>query len=154
MDAKEASVFLTKTFSRGLLEFGNIMSFRRIARLGLPYAKESLEKWYEKFVEDLLTKPEYEGMIKDPDAFLQKGFAGQLPGQMALGAVTTFESKIDSASLVFGHSVLDNIAFQYCRLSVDVAPEDWSGKVENQKVELRSLANMTYDEIGSSTLRV
>jgi hypothetical protein len=51
-------------------------------------------------------------------------------------SVTAFEAALDGASLIFAHSVLDSVIFDWCRVCALAQPEDLLSRVGPKKVSL------------------
>ena len=59
----------------------------------------------------------------------------------------SFSAAVDAASLVFAHSILDDAAFQYCRVTAIVSPSSWEPFVLKQKVNLEETRNNEYESL-------
>lgn len=54
---------------------------------------------------------------------------------------------LDAATLVFIHSVLDELVFDYCRVTALHAPEDWEDDLKQVQISLLEAKNKTYNQI-------
>ncbi|MGH8488530.1 MAG: hypothetical protein ACREXS_06620 [Gammaproteobacteria bacterium] len=86
-------------------------------------------------------------MLVDPLAYVRDGHAGKAPRKMTQQAVHTFESSLDAASLVFGHSILDAALFDCCKVRAMVAPTDWLPQLRDRKVPLGDVEDQSFDEL-------
>lgn len=59
-----------------------------------------------------------------------------------LNAINT----LDAASLVFAHSILDDLTIQYCQISITAAPEDWQNEVADTKLSLAEFRSKPTEE--------
>lgn len=61
--------------------------------------------------------------------------------------INTFNSAIDSASLIFAHSILDAVAFEYCQLIAEDSPMSFKEKLSNKKLSLSDISNNSYEDL-------
>jgi hypothetical protein len=144
---KEADVLLIKVFGKSMFAFSEVTTFREIASNGLVYIAKVKQQEFQQFMADMLTKPEYSSFIKDPQDVVMQGLADKVPQLMLQNMSATFRSSVDSASLVFAHSILDHSALQYLRITALVAPDDWLPQIENRKVEIKTLRSVSSEDI-------
>lgn len=153
---REAETVWIRTSFQSLFGFATIMSFRKVGRLGLPYALRVQKDRGEFHVtlNQLLTAPDCEGIIRDPEKFVASGLPERIPQMLMAKTEKDFVVSLDSASIIFAHSILDSVAMEYCRLSGLIAPEDWFQKVMNKKVELREAVQSEKIALIQKTLQV
>jgi len=62
-------------------------------------------------------------------------------------ALKNADAAVDAASLVFGHSIIDDCALEYCRVCALAKPEDWEPIFEKRTVTFQTLMSKGKDEI-------
>lgn len=144
----DPSELFTRVFIRINQRFANIYSLRQIAQLGLPMATYMLHKETSSFVKEIVYDPKNENLFTDKSAILEQlGGIDGMTSAMASSQVNTFQIAIDAASLVFAHSILDDTALEYCRITSLIAPNDWEGSVTKRKVDVAEVKTKPYDSI-------
>lgn len=68
-------------------------------------------------------------------------------GQVTRSAIQEAQASIDAASLVFAHSILDDVASECCSVSFQAAPGDWSSVLAQRRVPLEQVKGQSYDQI-------
>jgi hypothetical protein len=117
--------------------FSRIRFFREVAMAGRPIAgQEMFERHYGRMQE--LAK-------NDPPDVLER--CGSLVSQMTFYVVTEAQASIDAASLVFAHSILDDIASECCSISFQAAPGEWAPTIEQRKVPLGQVKDRNYQQL-------
>jgi len=117
--------------------FWRIKFFREVAMAGRNVAGQDMfNRHYERLLE--LAK-------NDPPEVLQRS-AG-LVSQMTVSAITEAQATIDAASLVFAHSILDDVVSECCGISFRAAPVEWEATFEQRKVSLSQVKGQTYDSL-------
>jgi len=127
--------------------WGLITSFRDFSKLGAPLARtEHFEQVARLFLSDLnLIKPMFpdlESSGKSPEEYLGKFFA-----EATKKSEKQFRIAVDAASLVFGHSIVESCAANYCRLIAFIDPDSWESQVGNKKVSIGSYKDIEYTEL-------
>ena len=135
----EAEVLFTKTFIRAQNRISIIYSFRNVASKGLPYATASVFEEWKNFSHKLASDSDAERLFVDKKAFEGIGGIKGLSDKLTEQSVRNFEVAVDAASLVFAHSVLDDTALGFCRVTASLSPTDWEIFVTKKKVSLEDL---------------
>lgn len=143
----DAEKRIAKAFSQAVFRFGSITSFRDVAQLGLPHALAQKEDHYAQFIRNLAIDPEHSKIFTDLDKLNKEGEPDKFAELMTHNVRLGFQSAVDSASLVFAHSIIDSIAFDCCYVSARLRPEDWMPQIGRRTIELFAVAKHTLDEI-------
>jgi len=97
---------------------------------------------------------EFAGAIIDPEGFYRENSPEKISNMLLDNAVSGFEASVDAASLVFAHSVIDQAAYDCCKVTALVAPGDWEDNVSKKQVCLCEVKEKpSYDELRSDALR-
>lgn len=144
----EAEDLFSRTWFRTLDRFFMILSFRKVAAMGLPLASVEVLRESTEGVNDLMTNPENDKFFLDKEGAIKAGGGvDAMATQMANKQLANFESAKDAASLVFAHSILDAAALDYCRVTSVVSRSSWAALVQKKKLELQEIREATYDQI-------
>jgi hypothetical protein len=117
-------------------DWNRILTFRRMGRLGLESATAKLHASNVQFVQHELVSGDFKHLLKDPDAFVREGHDSTLITAMTEGTVGSFEESLDSAALVFAHSILDSAVLDCLWISAFSAPRDWMEFVGKRSIPL------------------
>lgn len=141
----EASKLLSRTWYASTTSFSQLTTFRRAAELGLPLVSAHVAQQMKDFAAELFTNDEHKDLFSDREAALAEfGSTEAFAKPMAEQTLAGYQSSIDAASLVFAHSILDAVAFDYCRVVALASPEAWEDVVEKKTVSLSFLKNNNY----------
>jgi len=144
-DLHKANTLFTDTFVRSTKGFAFIFSFRWLARTGLERSFNFLRDDCLILFQELETNPDYKGILIDidPNRHSSPNWA-RVADIAAQGQAAGFSVAVDAACLVFAHSVLDDAALQYCRVTATVSPSSWERFVIDKKIRLSEAKNETY----------
>jgi len=147
-DLHKANALLTDTFLRYLKGFAFIFSFRWLASTGLERSFNFLRDDSLMLFQELETNPDYKGILIDidPNRRSSPNWA-RVAAIAARGQAEGFSVAVDAASLVFAHSVLDDAALQYCRVTAMVSPSSWEQFVIDRKITLSEAKNENYQSL-------
>lgn len=107
---------------------GEVWSFRKVAKLGIPQAKESLTNEYMRFVPKTL--PQF---LKPGAKSLDDSDFARLSRDAATTSLSQYQKGIDGASLLFMHTILDTTVFDCLSLCKEIYPEGWRSRLEKRK---------------------
>lgn len=147
----EAMALFTKAAATTWTKFFQVFDFRRVAELGLPLAEQLVQEEAVRNSTSFFFDPKYDKMFLDQAAAQKaiepiggiRGFAAQ----MAARRMKHFQAAVDSASLIFAHSVLDGVALDYCRATALADPAGWEKYIELRQVKLQELRASKYEAI-------
>ncbi len=96
----------------------------------------------------LVYDPDFEGILVPIDPHSPKtAISSKTVAVAAQSEMETFRVAVDAASLVFAHSILDDAALQYCRVTSIVAPSSWEPFVFNKPVKLEEVRKESYQKL-------
>jgi hypothetical protein len=61
--------------------------------------------------------------------------------------IKDFAFNIDSASLVFAHTILDTVAHNCCVVAAHANPQTWEDRVLNRKMPLKEVKGKSFEEL-------
>lgn len=125
-----------------------LRNFWRIALLGIRSATPMLLRENLQFLFELHHTAEYDKYFTDKKAVLElmegpDKFAQKLTAQQQ----EQCRAAIDSAILVFAHSILDAAALDYISIAALVAPEDAVRFVSDRRVPLAEIEKHSYEDL-------
>jgi hypothetical protein len=118
----------SETFGRFTKNWTFIISLRQVADVALPIAQDALAAIHTDFVERASSDPQYKKLILKLDGSettWNEATKKLLRTGMTESAIMNARTAIDSASLVFAHSVLDDCAWSHLRVCSLAAPAEW-----------------------------
>jgi hypothetical protein len=66
--------------------------------------------------------------------------------------VETSINSLNAATILFAHSMVDGAAFDYCRVTVLHAPEDWEPDISNKQVPFAVVRGASFEQIRAAKL--
>jgi hypothetical protein len=148
----EAERLFNETFARWLYASSLISNFRSTFNAVASTANKHLEARITDLFQMMFEDPQLAGILVDIES-------GRPASPMSTdqyrklgksGAQAIFDSSyasLDAAVLVFYHSLLDALAFDYCRVTVLHAPRDWEQDLKNTQVQLLQTQSKSYDQL-------
>lgn len=144
----KAENLLTETFLTVTNQFSVIYNFREIYNLGFPTAKFHIYNQDLQFANELFNDSKYEeAWIDKQKAFDAFGGIEGLGYQMSQIKFNNFEASVDTASLIFAHSAIDNAVLNFCRCCALENPNDFEKFVENKQIPLKEIKGFSFAEI-------
>lgn len=138
----------SRTWMATVNSFMRVRSFQSLSAEGLKHSIPKLMNEHLAFSEKLFSSPECESMFRDKEGALKAlGGHEKSAQQMTTNSVNQYREAVDSAALVFCHSILDNAAFEYCRISALVSPASWETYIAGKQVTLDQVKNASYSDI-------
>ncbi|MCK4296589.1 MAG: hypothetical protein KAX28_08060, partial [Candidatus Marinimicrobia bacterium] len=67
--------------------------------------------------------------------------------QMKDNQMKKFQNTIDATSLIFAHSILDDSAYECCRITLILSPDFWINVIKNRKISLEYLHSNSSENI-------
>ncbi len=148
-DMITANRLFTETLVRAVKGFGLITSFRQIASKSSP----DYDFW-RVLTDALLNDPDYKGILRPIDPNSPKiPNMSRVADHAAQQEIATFGVAIDAASLIFAHSILDDVALQYCRVTSIVSPSTWEPFVAKKTVTLEEVGKEDYQSLLTAKIR-
>jgi len=88
----------------------------------------------------------------DREKALSKEFGHEIATLTAQNTLATNEASTDAASVVFAHSIVDDVATMCCKLSSLADPQAWKGTIQKKQVSLGEMESTTYDALFTAKL--
>ncbi|MBI2585901.1 MAG: hypothetical protein HYW28_08530 [Rhodospirillales bacterium] len=138
----------THAFHISNAKFMNINSFRRVAEIAIVTAsKQVLDEAYAT-ANSIFHDPEYDDLFVDKQGALKAvGGIDQLAVDQAKFQLQLFRDSVDAASLVFAHSILDGVAFEYCEIVAMLDSTLFEGWIDDRQIRLKDMKGKTYEDI-------
>lgn len=108
--------------------FVRIRSFVRVMGIGLQNAGEEISPMMEQSMREIVVTNDWHPPRPLFEAAVNHAVMNRLDDAA---------SAAEAAILIFGHSVLDYVTSQLCRILADVAPELWDEALGDRKLRLR-----------------
>ena len=90
--------------------------------------------------------------LKDPTRPPPPEALARMAAAMTDATLKDAQAALDEASIVFAHSLLDAVAFSYCRVAALVCPFDWEPVLKDRCIRLGDLAGASYDDLVRAAL--
>jgi hypothetical protein len=142
-----AEELFNKTFFLAMGKWNMINSLRSVGKAGLPYAVRKVSSEYQGFMRQMTSDPRFTELLLPADMSGNELSVENLKTLLITDTVDTFQKAVDFASLVFAHSTLDGVAFDYCRVTALTAPEAWVRCVEKKEFTLKRIAGVSYEDL-------
>ena len=140
-----------RLFYRTATAWGPLITFRRTAAIGLQAALPRLQRDASAGV-DWLLSGEMEHIFVDKAAFIAAQAPDVLRAQMYQANLRDFTATVDAASLVFAHSILEELAMDAIRVALAVAPADFHPRVANKTAKLTEFLTRGIDAVVTEKL--
>lgn len=143
----EGEKLFNETHARWMYAWSVIHCFRNTFTDVAPTAAKQLQARSEALYRSVVEDPQWEGLLSDPAEFAKCFDQEKFVMASAEGVLKTSYASLDAAALIFYHSVLDAVAFDYCRVTALIAPEDWEKDLKDMRVPLLEIRNRSYDQV-------
>ena len=147
MDAKSALSAQLEDLGLRCIDLWNIVQlFRVVARHGLRPAQEAVRSGTEAVLEklDIPSRMIFER--------IRPGFTDGIIDETLRRSDLTSRASVDSASLVFAHSILDDLATECCRISAAADPNEWRHAIRDRRIRVGDLAERPAEQLIHSAL--
>ncbi len=153
MTMNDVTAQFSIAFSVSLKRFSDIYSFRQVAEIGLETASGRILEDALHTVHDLFTNPDSDKYFLDKKAALEAmGGIETVATDQAIQQLRLFQKSIDAASLVFAHSILDGVAYEFCRIVAQLDPSHFGNRLGERKVALKDIKEASYDAVLSTKI--
>lgn len=126
---------LTALLRTAQRNFVRIRSFIKVMDIGLQYAGGEIQPKMEESMHGLVTENEWQPPQHLFEAAVKHAVTNRLDDA---------NKSAEAAILIFGHSVLDYVTTELCRIIGEAAPEVWEEALGDRKLRLRD-----FKEFGS-----
>lgn len=145
--ATDAEILFSETHGRTVRAWSTVSIFRQVVHAGFAAATEAKAKEAEFLYDRVISDPSYMKLVNDVE-----GFRKAMPKEkfVELGVTQSAETAnnlLNAATILFGHSMVDGAAFDYCRVTALHAPNDWEPDLSNKQVAVSMLRERATDEI-------
>jgi hypothetical protein len=131
-----------------------IDSLRNVAAVGMPYAKRIVDVQHKSVVSDLADSGHLEKFIigiKDADDL--KKTADFVREKLTEQTMKNASYSVDSASLVFAHTVLEDGINSYLGITSHFATDFWKDRVKKRQFDLEAVIKHGLDDVVGKTIQ-
>lgn len=149
-DTREASRRYARIFMTLTQRFVDINTFRRLTDAAKPVSEDVLKSESRTFVQQLVSGTDFNKFFIDNDgetALERLGGANGIVETITANAMATYQTSLDSTSIVFAHSALDAAISDLCWVTAFMAPGDWEKFVDKGKITLKEVRENSYGDI-------
>lgn len=145
--ATPAETLFSETHGRTVRAWSTVSIFRQVVHEGFSAATKAKAKEAGFLYDRVISDPSYMKLLTDVE-----GFRKAMPKEKFVewGVAQSAETAINllnAATILFGHSMVDGAAFDYCRVIALHAPNDWEPDLSNKQVALSMVRQHSTDEI-------
>lgn len=144
--AYSASERWLAAYGRFHLDLMNLRAFYATTTSSLEFGKAQVEKELRKGMEEVANSPALGALIK-ASPMAHEDFQSRIVDAMAKRSARIARDSVDSAALVFAHTLLDGLLSECCHIGFAANPKDWHRYIEKRKVEAGSLLTSTPEEL-------
>lgn len=141
------NIKFSKAFENFMTKWGYVEQFRHLAGVSIPKAHEYYSKYLRDVFETMKPGGELGTVLIDPEEFFRNGNAEQVAVRSAERCIENALNVVDTASLIFGHSLLDGLINQYIEIIESIDQDVLIDRVKDTKVKLRSVLNGEVEQI-------
>jgi hypothetical protein len=125
--------------------FGQVRNLRKMAQLGLPAATQAAAKEQSRALLQVANLPEL-------SPYLSPEQVAKLGEKAVATQASDFQAAVDSASLIFAHSITDALTFELCEIAANVSPLEWEPFVGSKNISLAEAKGREYRQLLESTV--
>lgn len=145
--ATPAETLFSETHGRTVRAWSTVSIFRQVVQAGLAAAKQEKAKEAESLYDRVISDPDYMKLVTDVE-----GFRKAMPKEKFVEfgvkqSAETAANLLNAATILFGHSMVDGSAFDYCCVTALHAPNDWEPELSNKQVPLSLVRELPIEEI-------
>jgi hypothetical protein len=128
------------------LNWLNLETFHHAARRASGGDKVVAGDWLKAFG-TAFADPNYGAMLKQNDWLAKPGMKENFAKAMGTRAARLASTSVDSAALIFAHTILDEAMSEACRISFAADPKAWWRYIDDKEVKLKDVHSQSIDEI-------
>lgn len=113
-----------------------INSLLSVANAGYPHASDVIAQRNAEWAK----QPTIKDIFPEDDT-------ERLADEQTKRCLTDAQYAVDAAALVFAHSIVDSMTYEYCRVSATARPSDWEDRLANKTVALGEAKQKPYDQL-------
>jgi hypothetical protein len=143
-DLVAATQMVTVLYIQSQINFSRIRQLRRIAKNGLDATAPAIYK--EGYFTPEFLKSLGDWHFSDPTIFSHEK-RKYIAETMTKSALSEAQGSIDAASLIFAHSVLDDLATETCKVIAVADPMCWENAVVDKKISIADIRESSFDQL-------
>ena len=132
--------------SRALGLWRIVKLFREVGFRGIPTTIEIVTAQTTRILETLDPNTKTLSEINEP------GYRKKVLGDTVEAVTSAARSAIDKTSVILGHSILDEVVTECCRLSSVLIPIVWMGFIEGRKVAVGDVLQRSPKDVAQQLL--
>lgn len=137
-----------RLFLNTLLGCSRVLHLREFAKTGKPSAADAA---FRRLTQHTVGERPSDQFAEDEAANTRlKAFLISKVLRSVDASLDAAQSSIDAASVVFAHSVLDDVASQACQMSLQTDPDGWTQEILECQVTIKELQERSYNNILSA----
>jgi hypothetical protein len=134
----------TAVFHR-LGEFSSVTTFRDLSSTGQAAGADEVLRQCIVDANQIISEEQF---FTNRDEFLQTvGGAEGFGNMMAKHKTEIHSTAVDSASMIFSHSILDDVVYRLLKCSLLAQPKDWERHTDSKTASLAEYKDQTYSDI-------
>ena len=142
-----AETLFSETHGRTMRAWSTVSIFRQVVQAGFATAMQVKTRESEALYDQMISGPDYMKLVTNIE-----GFRKAMPKEkfVELGvkqSAETASNSLDAATVLFGHSMVDGAAFDFCRVTALHAPQDWESDLLSKHVPLSLVRQRPFEEI-------
>ena len=137
---EEAQALIADVVARMMAHQGAILSLQRVAAVGMTPAA-SVEMMHEDIA---FLRKALQEMLIDKAQIVSQAEVAMYASAMAQQTARSAAEVVDTASLVFGHAVVDDVALTCCKITMLLALEAWGELLGKRQVALAEVRESSY----------
>jgi hypothetical protein len=142
-----ANELFLSVFGHFFLNIINVEAFHRTTKTALNFGKARVYREYRDGMKTAAALPELQEIFETNEFVKSARFSKALGNALAQRSVRVADETIDAATLVFAHTMLDEVLSDCCRIAFLAKPDDWHGFVKKRKLEAGLLNASTGEKI-------
>ncbi|MFK8068802.1 MAG: hypothetical protein AB8D52_11195 [Gammaproteobacteria bacterium] len=124
--------------------------YRKVATLGAQACKEKVHNESMSLSDQIATEEKYDKYFIDKSAAIGEiGGVKSMASRITSARFKEFNSSVDSASLIFAHSILDAVSFDFCRTIASEFPDSWTPFIENKQISIKDSRELSSEKINN-----
>lgn len=141
------NIKFSKAFENYMAKWGYVEQFRHLAGFSFPKSHEYYSKYLREIFETMKPGGELGRVLIDPEEFFRNGNPEQVADQAAKRSIDNALNVVDTASLIFGHSLLDCLINVYIEIIEIVDQDVLVDRVKDAQVKLSSILDGDVQQI-------
>ncbi|MCK4462341.1 MAG: hypothetical protein KAW46_11095 [candidate division Zixibacteria bacterium] len=141
------NIKFSKALENFMTKWGYVEQFRHLAAVSIPEAHEYYSRYLRGVFETMKPGGELGTVLIDPEEFFRNGNPEQVAVHTAKRCIDNALNVVDTASLIFGHSLLDGLINQYIEIIESIDQDVFVDRIKDAKVKLSSILEGDVQQI-------